>query len=57
MCIVNGAAKAGRPWTRTKEYKGWMEEIGFVDVQEKPLRWPVNTWPKDPHLKKLGLCF
>lgn len=34
-----------------------MEEIGFVDVQEKLLKWPVNTWPKDPHLKKLGLWF
>lgn len=57
MCIVDGAAKAGRPWTRVKEYKGWMEEIGFVDVQEELLRWPVNTWPRDPHLKKLGLWF
>jgi len=57
MAIVDGAAKAGRPWTNTKKYKGWMEEIGFVDVREELLYWPVNTWPRDPHLKKLGLWF
>jgi hypothetical protein len=57
MHIVEGAARAGRPWTRTKQYKGWMEDIGFVDVEEKILYWPTNTWPRDPHLKKLGLWF
>jgi SAM-dependent methyltransferase len=57
MFIVEGAAKAGRPWTRTKQYKKWMEEIGFVDVEEKIRYWPVNTWPRDPHMKKLGLWF
>jgi Methyltransferase domain len=57
MSILDGAEKAGRPWTRTKQYKGWMEEIGFVDVEEQILHWPSNTWPKDKHLKRLGLWF
>jgi hypothetical protein len=57
MCIVDGAARAGRPWTRTKQYKSLMEEIGFVDVKEEILPWPVNTWPRDPHLKQIGLWF
>ncbi|KAE8443785.1 hypothetical protein EG329_001379 [Mollisiaceae sp. DMI_Dod_QoI] len=57
MHIVQGAANAGRPWTRTKQYKPWMEEIGFVDVEEKLLHFPINTWPRDLHLKKLGLWF
>ncbi|KAG4442645.1 hypothetical protein IFR05_001901 [Cadophora sp. M221] len=55
--IIEGSAKAGRPWTRVKEYKKWMEEIGFVDVEEKILQWPLNTWPRDKHLKTLGLWF
>ncbi len=55
--IIDGSARAGRPWTRVKEYKKWMIEIGFVDVEEKVLQWPINTWPRDTHLKKLGLWF
>ena len=55
--IIEGSAKAGRPWTRVKEYKKWMQEIGFVDVEEKVLQWPLNTWPRDKHLKTLGLWF
>jgi len=57
MHVVDGAAKAGRPWSRTKGYKSLMEEIGFTDVHEKLVRWPLNTWPKDPYLKTLGMWF
>lgn len=32
-----------------------MEDVGFVDVVEKRLKWPLNTWPKDPKLKELGM--
>lgn len=55
--ISEGAAKAGRPWTNTRKYKGWMEEIGFEDVQETILYWPTNAWPRDKELKKLGVWF
>ena len=57
MCIVEGAAAAGRPWTNVGKYKQWMEEIGFVDVKDELQYWPINTWPRDPHLKKVGLWF
>jgi hypothetical protein len=57
MLIEEGAKKVGKPWTRTNQYKGWMEEIGFVDIEEKILPWPINTWPKDTYLKLLGLWF
>jgi hypothetical protein len=40
-----------------KHYKRWMEEVGFVNVEEKIFFWPVNTWPRDPHLKKLGYWY
>jgi hypothetical protein len=32
--IVAGAAAMGRNLGIAKNYKGWMEEIGFVDVEE-----------------------
>jgi SAM-dependent methyltransferase len=55
--ILAGAAAMGRDLGIVKHYKHWMEEVGFVNVQEKIYRWPVNTWPRDPHLKKLGFWY
>lgn len=34
--------------------KRWYEEAGFVDVQEKIIRMPMNQWPRDRHAKALG---
>lgn len=28
---------------------------GFVDVQQTLIKWPINTWPKDEHMKKIGM--
>jgi len=53
MLILDEVEKAGILWTRIKEYKGWMKEIGFADV-EKILDWLINTWPRDTHLNTLG---
>lgn len=34
--------------------KSWFEEVGFVDVQERLYKLPMNTWPKDEEFKELG---
>lgn len=52
---VEGAAKTGRPWTNTPNYRGWMIELGFEDVKEKIFEVPINTWPKGRKQKELGL--
>ena len=31
-----------------------MEAAGFLDVEERLFRLPVNSWPKDPELKEIG---
>ncbi|RDW78539.1 class I SAM-dependent methyltransferase [Aspergillus mulundensis] len=31
-----------------------MREMGFVDVQERIYKVPVNRWPTDPHLRSVG---
>jgi hypothetical protein len=31
-----------------------MEEVGFVDVEERILKRPTNDWPKDPRMKEIG---
>lgn len=37
-----------------RRYKTWMREMGFVNVVERPLLVPVNSWPVDPADKLLG---
>ncbi len=32
-----------------------LRDAGFEDVHEELFTWPLNTWPRDKHLKDLGL--
>ena len=41
--------------TSPRHLKKWMEDAGFVDVQEHLLRIPIGAWPKDQRLKQIGL--
>ncbi|KAH8678277.1 S-adenosyl-L-methionine-dependent methyltransferase [Xylariales sp. PMI_506] len=43
----------GRDIALTRKYKGWMEEVGFVNVHEHKVRIPLSPWPTDPR-EKLG---
>ena len=36
------------------EYRHWMEEAGFVNVEEQKYPLPLNPWPKNPKQKELG---
>lgn len=37
-----------------KRYKQLMLDTGFVNVQERLYKWPINAWPKDPKYKEIG---
>lgn len=52
--LMEASAAAGRPLEFAKHMKRWYEEAGFVDVQEKVYKIPINGWPRVPKLKKLG---
>ncbi|TGO39390.1 hypothetical protein BHYA_0055g00460 [Botrytis hyacinthi] len=52
--VEKAAIKAGRSMNIAKNLKSWYEAAGFVDVQEKVFKLPVNPWPKDKHLHNLG---
>lgn len=47
-------SKMGRNFSWATEYKKWMEEAGFVNVQQLNFKLPINTWPKNKALKELG---
>lgn len=53
--MIDGAAMAlDRPLRIGNKLKRWYEEAGFVDVQERVFKLPMNGWPKDPEMKELG---
>ncbi|KAI9708433.1 MAG: hypothetical protein M1820_003893 [Bogoriella megaspora] len=46
--------KMNRPGRIANKLKRWYEQAGFVDVQEIVFKLPINSWPKDEKLKRLG---
>lgn len=48
------AMEADRPMRIANKFKRWYEQAGFVDVQEKVFKLPMNGWARDRHLKYLG---
>ncbi|TVY57205.1 Secondary metabolism regulator LAE1 [Lachnellula cervina] len=51
----DAAMAADRPMRIANKFKRWYKAAGFVDVQEKVFKIPVNAWPRDRHLKTLGM--
>jgi hypothetical protein len=50
----DGANKAGFPLDAIAHVPSMMRKAGFVDVVATPIKWPINTWPKDKRFKELG---
>lgn len=55
--VMEAALKIGIDVTAAKRYKVMMEEVGFVDVQEVKVEWPIGTWAKSKYHKMLGKWF
>jgi len=53
--ICTAGVKLGRSWVNSRNYKGWMEDIGFVDVVEIHFPWALNTWPRGKKEKLVAL--
>ncbi|KAL3419538.1 methyltransferase domain-containing protein [Phlyctema vagabunda] len=52
---VEASIKLGRPINSAESYKQQMIDAGFEDVIEVKNKWPTNRWPKDRHMKELGM--
>jgi hypothetical protein len=53
--LVKEAAHAlGRDFGKVPNYKSYFEQVGFVDVVEKQLAWPIGMWARDSRMKTLG---
>ncbi len=53
--MVEGSHKIGRFMDCGTFYKQQMEDAGFENVREVIYKWPMNSWPKDPKFKTLGV--
>jgi len=49
-----GSIMLSKPLLIADKVSNWMREAGFVDIQEKITKLPINPWPKDPHFKEIG---
>lgn len=45
---------ADKPCEVAQQLKGWFEQVGFVDVQEKVYKMPTCAWPEDHEQKEIG---
>jgi metalloendopeptidase OMA1, mitochondrial len=52
--MENAANNANRPLKIAHRLKKWYTEVGFVDVHERVVKVPINSWARDPKLKALG---
>jgi len=52
--LQTGIRKFGTEPTAAKNLKRWLQEAGFVNIQERKLALPINTWPKGEERKIQG---
>lgn len=53
--LDDASMRSERPLRIANKLKRWFIEVGYVDVCEKVFKLPVNTWPKDPQMKTIGM--
>ncbi|EXF76336.1 hypothetical protein CFIO01_10242 [Colletotrichum fioriniae PJ7] len=53
--IRSGSKKMGRLFVDVSTLESLLVKAGFVDVELRIFKWPMNGWPKDEKYKKLGL--
>ncbi len=52
--LDDAAMTLGRPLRIANKLKRWFEEAGFVDVEERVFKQPMNPWPEDQRQKEIG---
>ncbi|KAI8185484.1 Secondary metabolism regulator LAE1 [Colletotrichum sp. SAR11_240] len=44
----------GRPIDSLSVHMDAMKAAGFVDIELREFKWPLNSWPKDSRLSDIG---
>lgn len=53
--MLDASIKLSVPLNSVKGVKKIMEDAGYVDVVEKPYKWPLNKWPAEKKMKEIGI--
>ncbi|TVY83055.1 Secondary metabolism regulator laeA [Lachnellula suecica] len=52
--LETATTSVGKPLNVGRFHRQWMEDAGFVDIEEKIVKCPIGPWTKEPLLKELG---
>jgi metalloendopeptidase OMA1, mitochondrial len=52
--LQDASLQIGRELDIAPKLRGWFEDAGFVDVQQRVFKAPLGQWPRDPAMKDLG---
>ncbi|KAI9733702.1 MAG: hypothetical protein M1834_003305 [Cirrosporium novae-zelandiae] len=52
--VADGSRAHGVDAGIVQKFSDILQEIGFVDVHKEDRIWPLNPWPEDERLKRLG---
>jgi hypothetical protein len=52
--LKDATARANRPIAYQPNTGQMLQQQGFIDIQEKIIRAPLNGWSSDPHQKQIG---
>jgi hypothetical protein len=52
--LKDATERYNKPIAYQHDTRRLLQSRGFIDIQEKVIRAPLNTWPSDPHQKLLG---
>lgn len=52
--LVQAISNDGIDPDPSPKFRRMMEEVGFVNVREQPLKWPIGPWPKGRREKIIG---
>jgi SAM-dependent methyltransferase len=52
--MMEACRRTGKDLTISTSFPALLNEAGFVDVRAEGHTWPINKWPKEKQLKKLG---
>ncbi len=52
--VRKASAAIGGDMSKVLKYVPWLEEVGFVDIHDKLVKWPLSPWAKHPIHKEVG---
>jgi hypothetical protein len=52
--VAEALNKRGFESDPTINFRRYMEDAGFINIQEQLIQWPIGTWPKGAREKLIG---